>query len=243
MLIVASGFSMYVGAQDDVDAPAPYKVYGTVTCKDLNYCDDALFAHITKDWQLKLNFTPPSGLSGPYPFTTGSGRILSGGATPDPNHFISVTRSGNFFNWSANRTISAVIVKGGSYSNVYPYNPASLGGSPQGNALTTPGTGNVIAHITFCFEQPVGPSAAVVTVGGRVTTVEGNGMAKTYVSMTDEDGRVRVTITNGFGYYSFDDVEVGKNYIIEPVRKGYQFSPRLISLTDEMPDVDFIAIQ
>jgi Carboxypeptidase regulatory-like domain len=243
VLTLAGSFSTNVKAQDGLEAAAPYYIYGNPSCKDLNYCDDPQYSRITKDWQLKLDFRPPSGLSGPYPFTTGNGRILSGGATPDPFHSISITRNGNFFNWSANRTISAVIVKGGSGANVYVYDPHSLGGSPLGNGLSTPKDGRYgISHIKFCFEQPLNPSAALVAVSGRVTNGEGNGIAKARITITDDTGETRVALTNGFGYYYFSDVEVGRTYVIAPAKKGYEFVPQVVFLTDAVANLDFIAM-
>jgi hypothetical protein len=86
-------------------------------------------------------------------------------------------------------------------------------------------------------------TAAAVTVGGRVTTVEGLGIAKVRVTLIDSDGAVRSAITNPFGYYAFDEVQAGETYVLSVSSKRYRFanSPRLISLFDSLTDEHFIA--
>jgi hypothetical protein len=59
--------------------------------------------------------------------------------------------------------------------------------------------------------------------------------------MTDQSGNSRTATTNNFGYYRFDDVEVGQTYVFNVVSKQYQFSPRLVSPDDAITDLDFIA--
>lgn len=84
------------------------------------------------------------------------------------------------------------------------------------------------------------PSAASVTVSGRVLTSNGMPLMRARVYMTDEGGNVRTAISNSFGYYRFDEVEIGQSYVFNVVSKQYQFSPRVISLEDAITDLDFI---
>lgn len=248
-LTMSSAIGQKRGADDVVDAPqavpTPVVVSGNPTCATLNALNAAPFTHISQDWGLKINrdaATFPS-YDTVFTFETVGDAQLQGGAGPDPASKVRVQAGTHAINWLSNRAITAVIVKAGAQANVYPYNPASFGGFPNGdgsNLIT--GTQNGISHIVFCFES-LGPSAAMVSIMGRVTTVYGSGIAKTYVTITDTDGNVRVALTNGFGYYSFDEVEVGRDYIVTPVRKGYQFTPRLISLTDGLADLDFVGVQ
>ena len=55
-------------------------------------------------------------------------------------------------------------------------------------------------------------------------------------------GESHVAITNPFGYYRFDDVEVGGTYLIEASSKRFEFVPRSISVLDELTDVDIVAL-
>ncbi len=87
-------------------------------------------------------------------------------------------------------------------------------------------------------------SAASVAVGGRVTTAKGNGIGKVKITMTNPSGNVQMAITNPFGYYRFEGVEVGANYIITASSKGYTFdNPTVVHFASEDNDgINFTAI-
>ena len=85
------------------------------------------------------------------------------------------------------------------------------------------------------------PSAAGVTVSGRVLTADGHGVRNARVSITDSNGNVRTAITGSFGYYRFEDIEAGRTYVIGVQVKRYSFTPRTIDVLDNLADVDFTA--
>lgn len=86
------------------------------------------------------------------------------------------------------------------------------------------------------------PTAAKVNVGGRVTNANGLGISKALITMISA-GVVRTAYTAPFGYYNFDDVEVGQTLIIEVSHKHYAFKQptQVIFLTEELTLVDFTA--
>lgn len=85
------------------------------------------------------------------------------------------------------------------------------------------------------------PTAALVSIGGRVLTSDGAGIPRAQVTMVDQSGNTRSARTNPFGYYTFADVEIGQTYVVSVASKGYEFTPRIISLTDQLTDLDFFA--
>jgi hypothetical protein len=87
------------------------------------------------------------------------------------------------------------------------------------------------------------PTAATVSLSGRVTNAYGRGISKAKIRMTDSAGAVRTTNTSSFGYYNFADVESGQTLFLEVSHKSYNFSEptRVISLMEELATVDFIA--
>jgi hypothetical protein len=91
--------------------------------------------------------------------------------------------------------------------------------------------------------QTLPPTAASVTVGGRVATSDGIGIARAQVTITDGAGNARTVLTTPFGYYSFDGVEAGSTYVLTVRSKQYLFadSPRVLSVEDNIKDIDFIA--
>ena len=84
-------------------------------------------------------------------------------------------------------------------------------------------------------------TAASVTVSGRVTTAEGRGVRNAIVSLIDSNGAMRSTLTAPRGYYRFDEIEAGQTVVISVRSRRFQFTPRIVSVQDELADVDFIA--
>jgi hypothetical protein len=87
----------------------------------------------------------------------------------------------------------------------------------------------------------LGPTAAVVQVGGRVTNAEGRGVGRARVSLADGGGAVRVATTNQLGYYRFDGVQVGATYIASIASKQFTFTPQTVNVSDGLTDLNFIA--
>jgi serine protease AprX len=83
------------------------------------------------------------------------------------------------------------------------------------------------------------PSAARVTISGRVLTQDGSGVRGARVTITDMRGVSQTALTNAFGYYAFDSVLSGENYVMVAYAKRYTFSPRSVNVTDSLSGVDF----
>lgn len=109
-----------------------------------------------------------------------------------------------------------------------------------GNATT--GTYNlyVDAPAAGCAVA-LAPTAAGVSVSGRVLTAAGNGLRNAVVTMTDPQGVTQTARTSGFGYYRFFDVPAGATYVIEVASKRFLFAPRVVAVQDELTDIDFVA--
>ena len=87
------------------------------------------------------------------------------------------------------------------------------------------------------------PTAAMVSVGGRVTTADGYGIKGVTVSMIGGNGGVRTTVSDSFGSYSFTDVPVGETFAFAVSAKRYSFgqSTQVRTIYDETGDIDFVA--
>jgi CSLREA domain-containing protein len=88
------------------------------------------------------------------------------------------------------------------------------------------------------FELQI-PTAAGVSVSGRVLDETGRGIFRASVSMTDQNGITRTTRTNNFGQYSFTGVAVGETYIFNVFTKRYQFDPLVRTISEDLYDLDF----
>jgi subtilisin-like proprotein convertase family protein len=85
--------------------------------------------------------------------------------------------------------------------------------------------------------------AANVGVGGRALTTNGSGISRVQVTLTGPNGFTRSAITNMFGYYHFDNVEVGQNYVLSAGGKEHQFNPVIVSVSDEITNANIIAVE
>lgn len=86
------------------------------------------------------------------------------------------------------------------------------------------------------------PTAAGVSISGRVLSEIGRPVGKAIVSITDSAGNSRTALTSPFGYYRFEDVASGAAYFVEVGAKDYEFQPRLITAGEELTNVDFTAL-
>ncbi|MEP7038175.1 MAG: carboxypeptidase-like regulatory domain-containing protein, partial [Acidobacteriota bacterium] len=86
------------------------------------------------------------------------------------------------------------------------------------------------------------PTAASVNIDGKVTTINGRGIARATVTITDSAGNRQTRMTNSFGYFRFQDIPAGETYIIEVRNKLYVFAPQVISLTEDIDVLNFTAL-
>ena len=109
-------------------------------------------------------------------------------------------------------------------------------------------TKTICASVTslspFVVAQNLAPSAATVSIGGRVSDVNGNGISKARVSITNPNGETQTVLTNSFGYYRFDEVPVGETYVISVRHKRFQFAnqTQVVFVGDEITDIAFVAL-
>lgn len=87
------------------------------------------------------------------------------------------------------------------------------------------------------------PTAANVSVSGRVLTADGRGLRNAVVTITDSNGNIRSYKTTSFGYYRFDEIEAGETYVIRVLSKQFTFDPRIISVNDEITELNLIAVE
>jgi hypothetical protein len=87
------------------------------------------------------------------------------------------------------------------------------------------------------------PSAANVSVSGRVISAEGRGIANVRVSLIEADGTVHTAVTGRRGAYAFEDLEDGQTVVISLAARRFTFSEsvRVLSLVDNVSDLDFQA--
>jgi uncharacterized delta-60 repeat protein len=115
---------------------------------------------------------------------------------------------------------------------------------PNGGIIVG-GSKNDFSVKEFAVTRYVGyqATAANVSVGGRLTSASGNGLAGIRVSLMNMQGVSSYTLTNSFGYYTFSDIPAGETYIIAPNSAKHTFSPsaRAVNVMEDVTGVDFTA--
>lgn len=148
---------------------------------------------------------------------------------------VSVQSGGNY------EITQSVVANGGGQSSGANFEVTGTGGQTLAGTNSTSGQYGVRAGFWQSF---FAPSAAMASISGQILTACGNGISKVRVSLTNGSGATRQTLTNAFGYFRFDDVEVGQIYIISVNSKRFQFAnnTRVLFVGDEITDLIFNAL-
>jgi subtilisin-like proprotein convertase family protein len=92
--------------------------------------------------------------------------------------------------------------------------------------------------------QTAAPVAANGAIKGQVVDAGGRGISRTRVVLTDTNtGNSREIYTNSFGYFGFEEMEVGHFFIISVSHKRYQFAngTQSFTLNEDLSGLEFIA--
>jgi len=136
----------------------------------------------------------------------------------------------------------AVIANGGATGTNGSYKIEGTAGQPFAGTFAYVSPYSVRGG--FWAPDPFAPTAAGVSVGGRVVGIGGEGLRN--VSVVLSGGMLltpRATRTNTFGYFAFDDIAVGETYTVTVQHKKYGFAQdsQIISLLDNVNDLIFQA--
>lgn len=96
-----------------------------------------------------------------------------------------------------------------------------------------------IAGVRQYSLQILAPTAATVLVSGRVFNPYGRSLKNARVQLTDSNGISRTVMTGQFGYFRFVDVVAGETYVVTVFSKQYRYSPRVISINEDITDLVF----
>ena len=137
----------------------------------------------------------------------------------------------------------AVIAGGGGASRGGTFKVDGTTGQNLAGALSAGGSYSVLGG--FWFPPPLAPTAASVNVSGRIRTADGRGITNVRVILTDATTGERFEALSSLsGYYRFEEIAVGRTYLLSVSAKRYTFDPatRVLFLVDELTDEDFTAL-
>jgi Carboxypeptidase regulatory-like domain len=159
----------------------------------------------------------------------------NGGTSFVANELISQgsSRSASFANGNDYGDYNGLAFHNNKYFYIWADNSNSTSDNPNG-IRTSPDV--YTAKVTV-----LAPSASSVSVGGRVFSTSGRGLANASVIMTKPDGETVRTRTNPFGYYRFSEVQSGETYIFNVQSKRFQFAQQVVNISDDLDGLNFFA--
>jgi hypothetical protein len=133
-------------------------------------------------------------------------------------------------------TLASNIANTGSYTFTVPSTTTSLGR---------------IRVREYDFANPVSisasnfsilaPTAAPVSVSGRVVNSRGKGVSGARVAVSKSDGSVIYSMTNSFGYFGVNEINAGETYIFQVTHKQYNFAPQVVNVSEDLTELNFTA--
>jgi Carboxypeptidase regulatory-like domain len=135
----------------------------------------------------------------------------------------------------------SVISNGGGDSNGG--NFGVTGTSSQSLAGTNSTNGGFAVRGGF-WQAFFAPTAALVAVSGQILSANGGGISKAHITLTNASGETRTATTGSFGYFRFDDVEVGQTCIVSVRHKRFQFinETQIVFVAEEITGIVFNAL-
>lgn len=101
--------------------------------------------------------------------------------------------------------------------------------------------GNNDVFVTKLAPPP--PTAAQVSIGGRVFDDNGFGVRNATVTLVQADGTTLTTQTSSFGYYTFEGVEAGQTAVIAVRSRTRRYAPVMITVSEDLTGVNFYPSQ
>ena len=87
------------------------------------------------------------------------------------------------------------------------------------------------------------PTAAFVSISGRVLTPTGDGLYGAVLTLQTPSGSVFLSRSSPLGYYRFDAVEVGQAVLITVTSKRFTYDTRTLFIGDEVTELDFVPVE
>ena len=150
-----------------------------------------------------------------------------------PANSLVVAQSGGGF-----QITEAVIAPGGGQSSA---GGVTVDGTVGQTVAAGPiGAGPFGVTSGFWNFVPLIPTAAQVSIAGRVVDPSGDGVPNAILYMHLQDGQLRMSRSSPFGYFEFEGVEVGQTVLVSVRARLYTYTPRVVTVAEEIADLNFV---
>jgi hypothetical protein len=152
--------------------------------------------------------------------------------------------------WAVNQTASAITWSSETFAQNQNANAIRWGtlynfrfdsNKPPKAANATVGFFKTGSPINVAIQVPSGP-AVIVSISGRVTTIDARGIGLTKITVSDGVNNF-VTYSNSFGFYRFDSLAGGVMYTITASKLRNSFAPKQLLANNSLSSVNFISGQ
>lgn len=149
----------------------------------------------------------------------------------------------NAADFSTTTQPSATVAAGGSTTFTVTFNPSATGTRAATVSISSNDPNAALYSFAIQGNGTMAPTAALVSISGRVTSITGRGIMRVRLSLIDSSGEIRTAMTTSFGYYQFNDVQTGATYILSASGRNYTFSQpvQILNVTEETNQINFIA--
>lgn len=86
------------------------------------------------------------------------------------------------------------------------------------------------------------PTAATVSISGRLLAADSIGVRNARVVLTNSNGGTQTATSGTFGYFQFVNITAGETVVISVVSKRFQFQPQVISVSEDVENLTLTAI-
>lgn len=134
----------------------------------------------------------------------------------------------------------SVIGSGGGAASGGPF---QLGGAIAQPIAGGPSFASPFLIYSGFFAADLQPTAAPISISGRVRTAEHRGIGGVAVSLFDLNGNSAFTRTSTLGFYEFHGLPAGETYILTVISRRHIFAnvSAVITAEDNVTNLDFVA--
>ena len=115
-----------------------------------------------------------------------------------------------------------------------------MGMSPNAVIAGACGDDGAFANQGSSYIFELAPSAADAAVTGRVTSAVGRAISQVRITLTDSFGVQRRALSNTFGYFRFESVAAGQDYVLTADHRAYRFDAQFLSVSDNVSNILFV---
>lgn len=110
-------------------------------------------------------------------------------------------------------------------------------------AISNPNNAVANADNHEYFAEAGSPTAAAVTVAGRVVAADNSGIRNALVTLVStRTGATLSKRASPNGYFTFTDIEAGETYILSASAKRFSFEPRVITINEDLAEINLVAV-